>query len=399
MKHPPVLPYFLLGSAAIFLTAVSALAAAPFSEALAGVKTKADLDALAIATEDATLKKALQDDTAAILSAAAMRPHIEAVIRTIESSPGKFEKINLTPEALKRAAGADIPLFDTLKLVDLSIPNAGPHDSRKTDPYDAAFFDHLSHIASLESVNIIATKANDEWIAPLQKLTNLKSLRFTNNGRLTDAGLEHLAGLRGLDTFAFVGTEMQGHAFAKFDGWISLKKCSFRGSKLDDEGLRLFAEHCPNIESLSLAHAKFTDSGAPNLAKMAHLKSLELGTPNATPQALRHIGALPLENLQLGEGFDSPTCIPYLKGISSLRRLTLTEAKNLADTDLLQIAALTQLESLELNNLQLPDARIPQLKIFSRLKSLRLVRRPQPYPVETQTKIKELLPKTELKFQ
>jgi hypothetical protein len=34
------------------------------------------------------------------------------------------------------------------------------------DPFDAAFFEHLSHIAALESLNGIATKANDQWIAP-----------------------------------------------------------------------------------------------------------------------------------------------------------------------------------------------------------------------------------------
>ena len=86
--------------------------------------------------------------------------------------------------------------------------------------------------------NIIATKANDEWIVSFANLTNVKSLRFTNNGKLTDAGLEHLAGLKQLETFSYVGTGMQGHAFAKFEGWTNLKSCSFRGSSIDDEGLR-----------------------------------------------------------------------------------------------------------------------------------------------------------------
>ncbi len=364
---------------------------------LSSVKTQADVDSAA-ATADASLKQSLHDNASAILAAAAMHPHVEAVIKTIESSPGKMEKINTTPEALKKAAGGDLPIFDTLKLVDLTMPNSGPHDMRKTDPYDAAFFEHLGHITSLESLNIIATKANDDWIAPLGALTHLKSLRFTNNGKLTDAGLEHLAGLRQLEVFAYVGTGMQGHAFAKFEGWDKLKQSSFRGSSLDDEGLRQMCEHFPNYESLSLAHAKFTDAAAPNLAKLTKLKSLELGTHNGTPKTLLSITGLPLENLQLGEGFESPECIGLIKGMPTLHRLTLTSAKALSDADLKELAAMKQLESLELNELPLPDERLPQLQIFAHLKTMRLVHRVKPLSPETEAKIKALLPKVVLNF-
>ncbi|MDB6137778.1 MAG: protein-coupled receptor, partial [Verrucomicrobiaceae bacterium] len=364
----------------------------------ASLKSQADLDALIAATADAALKQAMHDYSATILAAVEQRPHIEAVIRTIEGAPGKFEKINATPESLTKAAGGAIALFDTLKLVDLAMPNAGPHDQRKTDPFDAAFFEHLGHITALESLNIIATKANDDWIAPLGGLIHLKALRFTNNGKLTDAGLEHLAGLRQLETFAFVGTGMQGHAFAKFEGWTALKQSSFRGSSLDDEGLRLLCERFPNYESLSLAHARFTDAGAVHLAKLTKLKSLELGTHNATPKSLEAITRLPLENLQLGEGFDSPECLAYLKGMASLRRLTLTNAKALTDEDLQKVAGLAQLESLELDDVPLPDERVARLQMFSFLKSMRLVTRPKPYAMETQARIKAVLPGVTLKF-
>ena len=198
--------------ACLLLTAASSLSTltpafcAEIPAGLATVKTKSDLDAVISATTDAGLKQALQSHSAALLAAAEQRTHVEAVLRAVEISPGKVEKINTTPESLKKATGGDIGLFDTLKLVDLAMPNSGPHDHRKVDPYDAAFFAHLGHIQTLESLNIIATKLSDEWIAPLGKLTNLKTLRFTNNGKLSDVGLEHLAGLKNLEQFSFVGT-------------------------------------------------------------------------------------------------------------------------------------------------------------------------------------------------
>jgi hypothetical protein len=75
------------------------------------------------------------------------------------------------------------------------------------------------------------------------------------------------------------------------------------------------------LESLSLAHAKFTDAGAPHLAKLTRLKNLEVGTRNASPKCLEHLAKLPLESLQLGDGLDAPEGIALVKAIPTLRRL------------------------------------------------------------------------------
>ena len=394
-------PQQLLPGCAFALFASFALSASSFAVPpdLSKATSPAALDAVIAETSDAGLKRALQEHSKAILVAVAERPHVEAVIRTVEGAQGKIEKINTTPESLKKAAGGEVAVFETLKLVDLSMPNAGPHDQRKTDPFDAAFFEHLGHLSALESLNIIATKLGDDGIAPIGQLASLKTLRFTNNGKLTDAGLETLAGLKNIEAFNFVGTGMKGHAFAKFDGWTHLTRCSFRGSSIDDEGLRLICERLPNLESISLAHAKFTDAGAVHLAKLPKLKSLELGTPNATAACLKNLTKLPLEYLQLGEGFDGPDGIAAAKDLPTLKRVTLAHCEKLDDAGLKLAANLTQLEQLEIGGLDLPDARLPQLQAFSFLKELKLIRRPQSYPEETQAKIKALLPKTAVKFQ
>jgi hypothetical protein len=376
----------------------SSLSAAADADKLSSVRSPADLEAVLAATTDAALRQALKDHSAAILAAAQQVDHAAAVQRVVEGAAGKVERINTTPESLKKAAGADLPLFDTLKSVDLSVANMGPHDHRLTDPYDAAFFEHLGHVRSLESLNIIATKLGDDGIAPLAKLTNLKTLRFTNNGKLSDAGLEKLAGLPNVETFNFVGTGMQGHAFADFKGWTRLTRCSFRGSSIDDEGLRHLCEHFPNLENISLAHAKFTDAGAVHLAKLSKLKGLEIGSRNATPSCLDHLPSLPLEYLQLGDGLDSPEGIAKLKNIATLRRLTLTHCDKLSDDGLKLAAGLTQLEQLEIGGLPLPDERLPQLTAFSHLKILQLVNRPKGYPPETQAAVRALLPGVDVKF-
>jgi hypothetical protein len=317
------------------------------------------------------------------VAALALDPHVEFVIRTVEGAKGKVEK---TEDG------------QSLKSVDLAVPGAGPHDHRKDDPYDAAFFEHLGHITTLESLNIISTKFNNAWMPHIGKLTNLKTLRFTNNGKLTDAGMEQLAGLKNLEQFSFVGTQITGKAYAKFEGFTKLTRVSHRGSSIDDEGLKELCEHLPNLENISLAHAKFTDAGAVHLAKLTKLKGLELGA-HATPAALKHITALPLEYLQLGEGFDKSESLPIIQGIKTLKRLTLTNCKTTTDDDLKLLAAMKQLESLELGGLPLTDERIAQLQGFAFLKELKLINRPKEYPEDLQAKIKALLPKVTVEFQ
>ena len=317
-------------------------------------------------------------------TACALDSHAEAVVRIVAAAKGKVEMT---------ADGQGV------KLIDLAVPGAGPHDHRKDDPYDAAFFEHVGHLSTLESLNIISTKFNDAWMTPIGKLTNLKVLRFTNNGKLTDAGMAQLAGLTKLENFSFVGTQMTGKAYAHFEGFTKLTRVSHRGSLIDDEGLRQLCDHLPNLESLSLAHAKFTDVGAPHLAKLTKLKGLEVGAAKATSQSLRHIAKLPLEYLQLGEGFDSSACFPLIKDIVTLRRLTLTNAQALTDADLQALADLSQLTHLEIGKMPLPDERIALLKPFAFLKSMRLVPAKTPFTPDQQAKIQALLPATKIGFK
>ena len=73
--------------------------------------------------------------------------------------------------------------------------------------------------------------------------------------------------------------------------------------------------------------------------------------------------------------------------------------KGFTDAELLVIAGLTQLTHLEIGKMPLPDDRIPALKPFAFLKSLRLVPAKVPFTPEQQAKIRALLPQTKLEFK
>ena len=397
---------------------------------LSKIASRTDLDAVIATATDAGLKKALTENAAAILAAAGQHPHVEAVIRTIESAPGTFTKINTTPEALKTAAGGDFPLFDTLIQLSTNILGGKAHDQRKEkeDPYNAAFIEHLGHIPSLESVKLEASGIQDEWVAPLLKLKKLKSLSVSGFGKLGDASLaqlqqlaecadltnlelayfgkasdsgwEKLAGLKNLEAFTPRGAGYPGHFFAKFEGWTKLKRLNFHSNGLDDEGFGHVCEKFPNLEFIKLWHSKqLTDGAADHFKKLKHLTGIEISCAKATSGLVKHLRNLPLEYIALEYGVNSPAtdAIETVKSIPTLRRLSM-DASKFTDTDLTAVAGVTQVRELSLSGLDLPDAVLPQLKAFAHLKSLTLVRYGKGYPEETQAKVKALLPNVDLKF-
>lgn len=421
---------------ALLLTSQAALATA--APDLSKITSRADLDAVIAATTDAASKKALTDHAAAILAAAEQHPHVVAVVRAIESAPGTVTKVNTTPEALKKAAGGEIAIFDTLTLVSTSIQGGKAHDYRETndDPYDAAFIEHLGYISALESVKIVATKIEDSWLPPLLKLKNLKSLSMEGTARglpgkpalgdpslaqlqqltecpnlthlelayfgaATDAGWEQLADLKNLEFFSPRGARFPGHCFAKFKGWTKLKNINFHSNSLDDEGLGYVCENFPNLEFIKLWHSQLiTDASAEHLKKLKNLKGMEISCSKATAALVKHLGQLPMEYVALEYGVNTPAsdAIDTVKSIPTLRRLKLG-GTSLTDSDLTSLAGATQLEELSFGILDLPDERLPRLQAFSFLKSLRLVPAKKPFSPETQAKIQALLPKTKLEFQ
>jgi hypothetical protein len=412
----------------LLLASLTALhAAAPD---LSKVTSRAELDAVIAATPDTALKQALSDHAGDILAAAEQHPHVDAVIRTIESAPGAFTKINTTPEALKKATGGDMAIFDTLTQVSTNILGGKAHDHRKenADPYNAAFIEHLGHIASLESVKLEASGIQDDWLAPLLKLKKLKSLSVSGFGRLGDASLaqlqqltecpdltnlelayfgkataagwEKLAGLKNLESFTPRGAAYPGHFFAKFDAWTKLRRINFHSNGLDDEGLGHVCEKFPNLEFIKLWHSKqLTDAGAEHFKKLKHLTGIEISCAKATAGLIKHLRELPMEYVALEYGVCSPAAeaIATVKAIPTLRKLSL-DAKAFTDADLTALAAVSQVRELSLSNLELPDSRHQSLQAFAHLKSLTLILYGKGYPEEMQAKVKALLPKVDVKF-
>jgi hypothetical protein len=387
-------PFHLIASVLV----CSLLAASARAGESVDWKTPAEFEA-AVAGSTGALKAALEKHRAEVGAAIARRPHVDAVVAVLTKAPGKFEKLDAAPEGLKDFVSAGSPTFVSLKSVDLGSAALNVKQKRETDPFDAAFYEHLGEIPELESLVILHTNCENAWLKPLGKLKNLKTLNIVNQGKLTDEGLAHLAGLNGLTRFAYIGTQLKGHPFKDFKGWDKLTSSSFRGSKLDDEGIAAMCAAFPNYETLSLAHAHFTDAGAVHLASLKKLKGLEIASREATAKCLNNITALPLEYLQLGDGLDNSEGITISATIPTLKKFVITGAQKITDADLKVVAGMKQLDHLELSEFELTEERLAALKEFGFLKSLRIVRRSKPNTPELQAKVTTLLPQTKVSFE
>src|SRR6185312_10201407 len=116
----------------------------------------------------------------------------------------------------------------------------------------------------------------DDQLAPVADLDRLLELRVSGEWRVTDAGLAHLRGLKGLQV-------------------VMLKDVH-----VNDAGLADLAD-LPSLQELFLWRADgITDAGWANLARMAELRELTLGHTGMTGAGARHLAGLTkLQSLQI----------------------------------------------------------------------------------------------------
>lgn len=420
---------FVLTSAWL-LCSLAAICAEPpdFSH----LKTRNDLDGMISGMKDASVRRAMVEHAAVILEAVEVHRHVESVVRTIESAPGSFTKVNGTPDALKTAFGGEVAVFDTLTQVATNILGGKAHDHRKEkdDPYNADFIEHLGHIPSLEVVRLEASGIQDDWIVPLLNLKKLKSLSISGFGRLgdvslghlqrlaecpdlvnlelayfgkaTDVGWEKLSALKNLESFTPRGAGYPGHFFAKYEGWTKLKRINFHSNGLDDMGFGYVCEMFPNLEFIKLWHSKsLTDASAEHFKKLKHLTGIEISCSKASAALVKYLGELPMEYIALEYGVNTPSsdAIASVKGIRSLRRLKLSGV-SASDADFTALSSATQIEELSIGIDEFGDERVGLLRGLGFLKVLNLgMSKKKPLSPETQAKIRELLRKTKVEFQ
>ncbi len=133
----------------------------------------------------------------------------------------------------------------------------------------------IGELTTLETLVVDHTELTDISLVAIQRMTCLKRLSLRGSYKLTDGGLEHLAGLKSLEDLDLSHTHVRGSGLRMLTGLESLKKLNLDGSRLADAEMADVASLAA-LEELDLTSTKITPASLGELSRLTHLRSLHL---------------------------------------------------------------------------------------------------------------------------
>jgi hypothetical protein len=187
---------------------------------------------------------------------------------------------------------------------------------------------------------------------------------------VSDAGFEHLGGLRNLQFLTvtrtnhylpLTRTNVSDAGLAHLRGLTNLRWLVLSGANVSDEGLK-HLQGLPNLELLILDHTKVTGVGLKYVKELGKLDRLILGVDPLTDAGLKNLPPLPnLHTLDLAGTEVSDGGLEHLRGLTNLQSLDLLRT-NVTDVGLVHLKALANLHFLNLNFTKVTDQGVKNLQ-------------------------------------
>jgi thiol-disulfide isomerase/thioredoxin len=145
----------------------------------------------------------------------------------------------------------------------------------------------VGNLAELRTLNLHRTGISDAGVEHLKGLRHLTTLTIGNT-RITNAGLKALTALEQLELIGLHGTRINDEGVIHLKAFPQLKSLFLSKSEVTDEGLKT-VKGLAGLELLWLAESRITDAGLAELARLPHLKSLNLEKTGITDEGLSHL--------------------------------------------------------------------------------------------------------------
>jgi Leucine-rich repeat (LRR) protein len=295
-------------------------------------------------------------------------------------APQPVEGMSESPQ-LTDAGMKDLRKLSRLKKLDLGFTHV-----------TADGLQHLDGMPGLRFLNLRGMRITDAAMGRINNLRELEQLLLSETP-VSDAGLTKLTGLSHLKRIYLAKTNITDAGLMQLHRLNQLEDVELNDEpRVGDEGLRELAR-CPNIERLDLSGVRITDDGVRPLGGLKKLRELTLwpragagavsGEALAGLEGLSHLEFLCLFEMKLGS-----VGLSRLPKLPSLREMIL-HGTRLKDDDLLYVARLPNLRTLELEETLVTDAGFAHLKSASKLEEVCL-RGMQEDPDTAQVRVTEV---------
>ena len=292
----------------------------------------------------------------------------------IDEVGGKLICTPGAPQWLYLATGdRGTEVFDVPTAVDMyngnnPLKGKGGRNEKVTD----AWLEHLAGVATLRRVDLANCAVKGDGLRHISKLADLREVNLTLTP-VTDDALKHLAGLTELRVLGLASTQCTGTGFTHLKGLKKLENVNFHFTPLNDDGLRALTQ-VPISGRLWFAHTKFTDAGAASLSNLTQLKRCGIGSTDkaSSGEAVAALVKLPLEDLALLDNQATPTGLGHAAKIATLRRLDVSHAPTVTDESLRVVAQMPALEEFKLGSAKVTDEGLMELAASKSLKKLSL---------------------------
>jgi len=135
----------------------------------------------------------------------------------------------------------------------------------KVDGATDADLEHLKGLTGLERLDLDHTKVTDAGLVHLKGLTALQWLELWGT-QVTDAGLEDLKGLQSLQRLSLSYTQVTDAGLAHLKGLTALQGLYLMGTQVTDAGL-VHLRGLKALQYLNVVDTKVTDAGVEDLRK------------------------------------------------------------------------------------------------------------------------------------
>jgi hypothetical protein len=224
------------------------------------------------------------------------------------------------------------------------------------------------HYPGYSEYDLRNRELDDRALVVCGRVNTIEYINFPDT-KITDAGLQHLAGMKALRNLSLRETAVSDAGLAALRDLSNLEHVDIATTRVTDAGIAHFA-NLPKLKSLTIGSRLLTDDCGRHLAKCPSLTRLSLQSPTLTDAVLHEIKDLDLHEFGLYGTQATGRALAECRW-QNLDMLTLS-LNHLDDEALTCLSNFPKLTYLEVMEPDVTDLAVPHISVLTKLNNLNL---------------------------